>query len=69
MKTLTTIRSKLIDAGVRNLREFGYPDVTSTNILTDRVYSAFFAKMLDEHQGNQEEVKALKAEIETNAAL
>jgi len=39
-------RDGLIQAGIRNLREFGYPDVNAENILTDRVYSAFFVSML-----------------------
>ena len=43
-----SVRDKLIAAGVRNLKEFGYPSVDSKHILTDYVYSAFFLKMLEE---------------------
>ena len=46
-----TLRDKLLAAGVRNLKEFGYPGVTTENILTDSVYSAFFRSMLEEHSG------------------
>jgi hypothetical protein len=41
-------RKRLLAAGVRNLKEFGYPHVDETNILTDQVYSAFFKSMLDD---------------------
>lgn len=43
-----TARQKIIRAGIRNLKEFGYPDVDEKNILTDRIYSAFFLSMLEE---------------------
>lgn len=59
-------RQKLIAAGIRNLKEFGYPGVNETNILTDQIYSAFFDRMLEEHPGNKAEVSALRAEIEKN---
>jgi len=50
--TITFIKSKLIAAGVKNLREFGYPQCNENNILTDEVYSAFFRNMLNENKGN-----------------
>lgn len=43
-----TIRDKLIKAGVKNLREFGYAKCSADNILTDYVYRAFFRKMVEE---------------------
>jgi len=46
-----TKRDQILDAGVKNLREFGYPHVDRQNILTDQVYSAFFRKMLEESRG------------------
>lgn len=46
MSTSDTIKNKLIQAGVRNLKEYGYPKVDSENILTDKIYSAFFSEML-----------------------
>lgn len=45
------IRKKLIDAGVRNLKEFGYPGVTAENILPDPVYAGFFESMLLDNKG------------------
>jgi len=43
------IRQKLIQNGVANLKEFGYPDVNETNILTDLIYKEFFIGMLEEN--------------------
>lgn len=40
------MKEMLIQDGVARLKEFGYPDVNEENILTDRVYKAFFKKML-----------------------
>lgn len=45
------MRNKLIEAGVRNLHEFGYPTCNAKNILTDRVYAAFFERMLEDNKG------------------
>jgi hypothetical protein len=42
------MEDKLIDSGIKNLKEFGYPAVTKENILTDMVYSQFFLQMLEE---------------------
>jgi hypothetical protein len=41
------VRDSLIRAGVKNLREFGYPQCKAENILTDRIYRAFFLSMLE----------------------
>ena len=45
------IEEKLIVAGIKNLKEFGYPSVTKDNILTDEVYKEFFKSMLNENKG------------------
>lgn len=45
------IRKKLIDAGVANLKEFGYAACNKENILTDTVYKAFFVSMLKDNKG------------------
>ena len=50
------IRQHLISAGVKNLKEFGYINVTSENIITDEVYSQFFKSMLEENIGQNEKV-------------
>jgi hypothetical protein len=46
------MRDKLIAAGVKNLREFGYPQCTKDNVLTDMIYRRFFLSMLKD-QGPQ----------------
>ena len=46
------MRSKLIAAGVRNLKEFGYPKCDEKNILTDYLYASFFIKMLVDNKGH-----------------
>jgi len=65
-----TTREMLLSAGVRNLKEFGYPDVSTTNILTDEIYSRFFAKMLEENRGRGVDltITELLSEIEGDEA-
>lgn len=46
----------LINAGVRNLKEYGYPEVNETNILTDPIYSSFFRSMLRDNKGHGAEI-------------
>lgn len=46
----------LIAAGIRNLKEYGYPDVNEKNILTDPIYSAFFRSMLRDNKGHGAEI-------------
>lgn len=57
------ILNALLAAGVRNLKEFGYPSVDEYNILTDLIYARFFKRMLEEHEGNKTEVNYLLGEI------
>lgn len=45
------MKKKLIEQGVANLKEFGYPSVDAENILTDPIYSSFFKSMLEENKG------------------
>lgn len=45
------IKEKLIEAGIKNLIEFGYEQVTKETILTDDVYSQFFRSMLNDNLG------------------
>ncbi|MGC9207425.1 MAG: hypothetical protein ACP5EO_10310 [Acidithiobacillus sp.] len=62
------VREKLIRAGVRNLKEFGYSNVNPDNILTDTVFAAFFKSMLEDNLGNGDEadriIHGLIAEID-----
>jgi len=51
--TKEKIKEHLIKAGVKNLKEFGYPDVDTKNILTDEVYKEFFKSMLHDNIGHQ----------------
>ena len=50
------IREHLLKAGVKNLKEFGYPEVTTKTILTDEVYKIFFKSMLEDNLGNGNQV-------------
>lgn len=67
------MRQKLIDAGVKNLKEFGYPSVDAENILTDQIYSAFFRSMLDDTLSMKPSLKSvideLLAEIDQTTEL
>lgn len=47
------IRTKLIEAGVRHLKEVGYPQCDAENIFTDYIYGELFHRMLE---GTIEEV-------------
>jgi hypothetical protein len=61
-------RKKLIDAGVRNLREFGYPACNAKNILTDYVFANMFIPMLEDNIGvnpaADKTIKVLKKECQ-----
>lgn len=60
-RTNARIRDGLLAAGVRNLKEFGYPGCNKSNILTDTVYKAFFKAMLErDEQKNPDVVEVLK---------
>ena len=63
MPSLEPIKAKLIEAGVKNLKEFGYPVVNKDNILTDMVYSQFFLSMLKENKGQRMDVDAAIDEL------
>lgn len=50
------IREHLLKKGVSNMVEFGYPNVTTENILTDKVYSLIFKNMLNENLGTNDKI-------------
>ena len=52
------MEQKLIQAGINNLKEFGYPDVDMDNILTDEIYKAFFLTMLKDNKGHRVDIDA-----------
>lgn len=54
-----TTRHHLLMAGVRNLKEFGYPDVSIQNVATDPLYRKFFRKMLIDAEQEPEVVELL----------
>lgn len=60
-----SIREQLIQSGVNNLKEYGYPKVDDKNILTDRIYSAFFKEMLDGTLGKSAKVDPIITELMT----
>ncbi len=45
------IRQSLIEAGVKNLQDWGYPSANEDNILTDDIYKNFFLVMLQDNKG------------------
>lgn len=45
------IKSLLVESGVKSLSEYGYPNVSKENILTDYVFAAFFKSMLRDNLG------------------
>lgn len=55
-EVLKQIEGNLISAGVKNLKEFGYPSVNNENIVTDTVYSEFFKSMLKDNLGKNKTV-------------
>lgn len=57
--TKESIKSQLIKNGVSNLKQFGYPHCNEGNILTDEVYSAFFAEMLKSNKGVRADVDSV----------
>jgi formate dehydrogenase maturation protein FdhE len=46
--TKAEIKKNLISRGTRGLKAFGFPNVNSKRILTDKVYKEFFQNMLEE---------------------
>lgn len=46
------IEEKLVEAGVKSLREFGCEHCTEENIFTDEIYSALFLSMLKGNKGH-----------------
>jgi len=48
-------REQLIKNGVKNLKEFGYPDCDEKNILKPGVLREFFQAMLEDNVGKDKE--------------
>ena len=45
------IKDLIVKRGIKNLKEFGYPNVTKKNIFTDEIYSKMFLSMLQDNLG------------------
>lgn len=45
------MRSEIVNNCVKNIKEFGYPNVDSKNIFTDVIYSKFFKSILEQNLG------------------
>ncbi len=60
-------RQQLIEAGVNNLKEFGFPDANKDNILSDAVYARFFGRMLldskEKHPEAAADIDAVAAQL------
>ena len=46
-----TIKQQIISAGIKKLEDFGNENVTSENIIQDKIFSAFFKRMLESNLG------------------
>lgn len=57
------IKQHLLKAGVKNLKEYGYPEVDTKNIITDIIYSGFFKSMLEDNKGNGKQVDEVIDEL------
>jgi len=57
------MREKLITAGVKNLRKYGYPQCNKNNILTDQIYQAFFVSMLIDNKGIEKAIDSVIDEL------
>lgn len=62
------IRTRLLAAGVRHLKDLNFIGIDTTLILTDRLYMAFFRSFIDELKGRSPNVdqiiNELKKELE-----
>jgi len=48
------MKNQIVNNGVANLKEYGYPNVNNKNIMTDTIYKAFFLSMLQDNLGTNE---------------
>ena len=50
------IEQKIIEKGIKNLKEFGYPNVDKDNIFTDLIFSQMFKSMLEDNKGHRDDI-------------
>lgn len=55
----------IINGAVKNLKEYGYKNVTPQNILIDKIFSPLFKEMITESKGVSEENDKLIDELLT----
>ena len=63
--TKEQIREKLLQNGVENLIQFGFPDANVESILTDRIHKEFFKSMLKDNLGRDTTVDEIITELLT----
>lgn len=61
--TRQELKSRIVAAGVKNLRDFGYPSCNPENIKTDMIYRAFFESALRDNLGAGAETDAAIMEL------
>lgn len=66
---MTSPRNSLIEAGVKNLKSFGYPNANKNNILTDSIYKVFFLGMLEDEANVTDDKRFEKARTDLIAGL
>lgn len=55
----------IINSAVRNLKDYGYKNVTPQNIIIDKIYSPLFKEMLSKNKGQNEEIDKIIDELLT----
>lgn len=63
-RTFAQAKHAVISRGVKAAREFGWPNVTAENIITDRVYSMFFRSTLVDALDGSDSDKVLNSIID-----
>jgi hypothetical protein len=59
-------KEMIINNGIKNLKEFGYPSVNNENIFTDAIYSQMFKRMLEKNKGEDEQIDIIIDDILAN---
>lgn len=59
------MKKHILEAGVKNLKTFGYSNATTENILTDEIYKEFFKEMLNSNRGESPESDSIIDELLT----
>jgi hypothetical protein len=54
--TVQDYKKVIINNGITNLKEYGYPNVDKDNIFSDALYSAFFKGMLEDNLSTKDKV-------------